>query len=134
MTISATFLALSLLGSDPKLTAAPRAVSADPAKTCVSADRTGTFRVITKKAGGTALGLGLVLLENIDGCLEATFITDGAGPAIIDGLSLSGDTLKGNLKLSTGAAKVSLQFIGNGVAGSIVQGRNEWSVEGRKTS
>ena len=132
MIISATILALSLLASDPKPAAAQPSIA--PAKTCVAAERTGTFRVVTKKSGGTALGLGLVLLENIDGCLEATFITDDAGPAIIDGLSLSGDTLKGNLKLSSGSAKVSLQFIGTGVAGSIVQGRNEWTVEGRKTS
>jgi hypothetical protein len=132
MNISATLLALALVGSDPK--PAARAVSPTPVKACVAAERTGTFRVVTKKAGGTALGLGLVLLENIDGCLEATFITDDAGPAIIDALSLSGDTLKGTLKLTTGSAKLSLQFAGSGVAGTIVQGRNEWSVEGRKTS
>jgi hypothetical protein len=47
---------------------------------------------------------------------------------------LTADTLKGNLKLSSGAAKLSLQFVGSGVAGTIVQGRNQWSVEGHKTS
>ena len=137
MMLSATMFALALIGGDPKIPALT--LSATPtapatATACLSVDRTGTFRVVTKKAGGTALGLGLVVLENINGCLEATFITDDSGPAIIDGLSVSGDTLKGNLKLSTGNAKLLLQFTGTSVAGSIVQGRNEWSIEGRKTS
>jgi len=101
---------------------------------CVSAERTGTFRVTTQKPGGRDLGLGLIVLENIDGCLEATFITDNAGPAIIDGLSITNGTLNGALRLSTGSAKVSLRFEGTSIAGSIVQGRNEWSIAGRKTS
>jgi hypothetical protein len=63
MIISATILALSLLSSDPQPRTAAHAVSLVPAKTCVAADRTGTFRVTTKKIGGTALGLGVVLLE-----------------------------------------------------------------------
>jgi hypothetical protein len=132
MMLSATMLALALIGGGPKTPAI--ALAAAPAKACLSVDRTGTFRVVTKKAGGTALGLGLVVLENINGCLEATFITDDSGPAIIDGLSVSGDTLKGNLKLTTGSAKLMLQFAGASVTGSIVQGGNEWSIEGRKTS
>jgi hypothetical protein len=130
---TATILALSLLSGDPRTTSANSART-QPAKTCVAIDRTGTFRVMTKKDGGTALGLGLVLLENIDGCLEATFVTDESGPALIDNVSITGDTLKGNLHLSTGTAKLSLQFIGTNVVGTIVQGRNAWSVEGRKTS
>ena len=133
MTFSATILALTLLSTEPVRQPATAAVS-PRATTCISADRTGTFRVITKKTGGKELGLGIVILENIDGCLEATFVTDEAGPAIIDVTTLNADTLKGNLKLSSGTAKVSLQFVGTNVAGTIVQGRNEWSVEGHKTS
>jgi hypothetical protein len=125
-------LAFTLLGSNPKRVPASHVMPA--AKVCVSAERTGTFRVVTKHQGSTALGLGLVVLENIDGCLEVTFITDEAGPAIIEEVSVTGDTLKGTLKLSSGSAKMMLQFAGANVAGSIVQGRNEWSVEGHKTS
>jgi hypothetical protein len=133
MTLTATVLALALVGGDPKPTAA-QAMMAAPTHACVAADRTGTFRVVTKKNGITDIGLGVIILENIDGCLEATFITDNATPAVIDGLTLSGNTLNGALKLSTGSAKLSLLFAGASVEGSIVQGRNRWTVQGRKTS
>jgi hypothetical protein len=126
-------LAFALFGAQPKPAPMPHTAPA-AVQVCTSAERTGTFRVITKRQGSTALGLGLVVLENIDGCLEVTFVTDDAGPAVIEQLSLSGDTLKGVIKLTSGSAKLSLQFIGANVAGSIVQGRNEWSIEGRKTS
>ena len=131
MIISAMMLAAALVGTNPRT--APALAMSTP-KACPAVSHTGTFRIVTKKTGGTALGLGLVVLENIDGCLEATFITDDAGPAIIDGLSVAGDTVNGNLRLSTGSAKVSLQFEGTNVAGSITQGRDRWTVEGRKTS
>ncbi len=135
MFASPMILALALFGAQPQPTHAPMPHAAPAAaKSCTSAERTGTFRVVTKHQGSTAVGLGLVVLENIDGCLEATFVTDDAGPAVIEELVLSGDTLKGTLKLTSGSAKLSLQFVGSNVAGSIVQGRNEWSVEGRKTS
>ena len=88
------------------------------------------------KSGETGSGVyaAMLVLENIQGCLEVTFVTDGVGPAIIDGLSLSGDTLKGSLRLSTGTAKVSFQFSDKNVNGSIVEGRHEWSLEGQRTS
>jgi hypothetical protein len=74
------------------------------------------------------------MLENIQGCLEVTFVTDGHGPAIIDHLTVSGDTIKGSLRLSTGTATVSFKFSDKDVAGSIVEGRREWTLEGRRTS
>lgn len=133
MSFSPMILAFTLLGSNPKPAPTPHVLPAAE-KTCASVSRTGTFRVVTKRQGSTAVGLGLVVLENIDGCLEATFITDDAGPAVIEELSVTGDSLKGTLKLTGGSAKLLLQFIDTNVAGSIVQGRNEWRVEGRKTS
>ena len=133
MSFSPMILAFTLLGANPKPAPMPHTVPAAE-KICVSASRTGTFRVVTKRQGGTAVGLGLVVLENIDGCLEATFITDDAGPAVIEELSVTADSLKGTLKLTGGSAKLLLQFVETNVAGSIVQGRNQWSVEGRKTS
>jgi hypothetical protein len=126
-------LAFALLGAQPKpSTTMHPAINA--ARSCASVERTGTFRVVTKRDGTTAVGLGLVVLENIDGCLEATFITDDAGPAVIEDLATSGDSLKGSLKLSGGKAQLTLEFLGAKVNGSIVQGRNAWSLEGRKTS
>jgi hypothetical protein len=133
MTLSATILAFALIAAPAKPDTTP-ATRVEPAKSCVAAERTGTFRVTTQKPGGKDLRLGLIVLENIDGCLEATFITDNASPAAIDGLTFSDNTLRGALRLSTGSAKVSLQFVGSNVEGSIVQGRNEWTVAGRRTS
>jgi len=40
-------------------------------------------------------------------------------PAIIEGVSVSGDTLSGSLRLSTGKAKVSFKFSDKSVDGSI---------------
>jgi hypothetical protein len=126
-------LAFALLGPQPKPPVTQHTAVAVE-RTCASVARTGTFRVVTKRQGSSAVGLGLVVLENIDGCLEATFITDDAGPAVIEDLSASTNSLKGSLKLSSGLAKLTLQFVGTNVAGSIVEGRNQWTVEGRKTS
>ena len=133
MSFSPMVLAFALLGAQPQPPVTQHAAIAAE-RSCVSVTHTGTFRVVTKRQGSTAVGLGLVVLENIDGCLEATFITDDGGPAVIEDLSIDADSLKGSLKLSSGRAKLALQFLGTNVAGSIVEGRNAWTVEGRKTS
>jgi hypothetical protein len=102
---------------------------------CVAPSNTGTFRITTTKTADGSHGISaLLLLENIGGCLEATFITDGNSPAAIDRLSLSGDTLKGSLNVAGGSAQVVVKFDGSKVAGSIVERRTEWRIEGRKTS
>ena len=61
-------------------------------------------------------------------------MTDGVGPAIIDRLSLTDNTLKGSMRLSTGTATVSFQFSDKDVSGSIVEGKHEWKLDGRRTS
>jgi hypothetical protein len=134
MTLAATLLAFALFAGPANSDRAIAHRATDSVRSCVAAERTGTFRVTTQKAGGKDLRLGLIVLENIDGCLEATYITDNASPAAIDGLSMSNNMLKGALRLSGGSAKVSLHFDGANVEGSIVQGRNQWSVAGRRTS
>ena len=83
---------------------------------------------------GNEPNTAILMLENIQGCLEVTFVTEGNGPAIIDHVSLTGDTLKGSLRLTTGTAAVSFKFSDRDVAGSIVEGRREWTLEGRRTS
>ncbi len=130
--LSATMLALSLLGSVSTPAVARLHPSHEPV--CVSVERTGTFRITTTLDGSSDVGLGLVILENVNGCLEATFVTDAAAPAAIDHLSLRDDTLTGSLKITAGDARLSLHFVGAAVDGSIVQGRNAWAVAGRKTS
>ena len=132
MHIAATVLTLALFpigGGSPAPT--PRVVQAAE---CVAPEHTGTFRVVAASASATGGRPGLFVLENIGGCLEAMYITDDAAPAVIDGLSLNGDTLKGALRTSKGVAKVSLRFTGASLAGSIIQGREEWRVEGKRTS
>ena len=61
-------------------------------------------------------------------------MTDDRGPAIIDHLSVSGDTLKGSLNVTGNPAQVTFRFNGNAVAGTIVERQQEWHVEGKRTS
>ena len=133
MLIAATVLALSLFGGEP---ARVRATPADSGTTpgCIAPTRTGVFRLVTLNKKSNDPTTAVLMLENIQGCLEVTFITEGSGPAIIDGVSVSGDTLKGSLHMSTGKATVSLQFSDKDVTGSIVEGKRQWSIEGRRTS
>ena len=133
MLIAATVFALSLFGGEPAhARATPVDSGASP--TCITPSRTGTFRLLAVSKKGNEPNTAMLILENIQGCLEATFVTEGAGPAIIDHVSVSGDTLKGSLQLSTGRAAVSFKFSDKDVAGSIVEGCREWTVEGRRTS
>ena len=101
---------------------------------CIAPERTGTFRMFASKPDGSQLVAAMLLLENISGCLEASFVTNERGPAIIDRLSVTGDTLKGSLNVTGNPAQITLTFTGNLVAGTIVERRQEWRVEGKRTS
>ena len=134
MSISVTLLALALVGGQ---TAHPRVVTAQspsPERSCIAPERTGTFRLLALSAKGNEPSTAILMLENIEGCLEVTFVSGSTGPAIIEGVSVSGDTLSGSLRLSTGKAKVSFKFSDKTVDGSIVEGRRVWKLEGRRTS
>ena len=111
---------------------APSPVS-DSAKACISPEQTGTFRLVATKTDGTSGALALLLLENINGCLEATFVTDERGPAAIDSLSFTNGTLTGRLNVTGEFAKLTAKFDGTNVAGSIVAKKAQWRLEGRKT-
>ena len=133
MFIATTLLALTLGAGGPT----PRAHAATdslPRANCVAPDRTGSFRITATKTDGKHGAVALLLLENINNCLEVTFITDDRGPAAIDHLSLSGDTLRGKLNMPGAPADVIVRFNGPSVAGSIIQAKQEWRIEGRKTS
>ena len=114
------------------LSTAPSAV-ADSAKACVAPEQTGTFRIIATKSDGKSGALALLLLENINGCLEATLVTDERGPAAIDSLSFTNGTLTGRLNVTGEFAKLTAKFDGTNVAGSIVAKKAQWKLEGRKT-
>jgi hypothetical protein len=126
-------LAAAALMAAPSVPASPVA-PARAAAVCVAPEHTGTFRVTASKADGTGGIPALLLLENIEGCLEATFITDGSSPAAIDHLSKSGEALQGLLNVTGSETQVTLRFDGTTVAGSIVGKRQSWKLEGRKTS
>ncbi|HVX42148.1 MAG TPA: hypothetical protein VHB25_21485 [Gemmatimonadaceae bacterium] len=133
MITTTLILAAALLGSTGPMPVGRHATTS-PTKSCVAPQRTGTFRVVTKSANGAVGAPAILMLENIDGCLEATYVTDESSPVLIDDLDLRGDSLEGSMRTSSGAAKVTLDFEGSHVAGSIVRGRQKWLVEGRKTS
>jgi hypothetical protein len=133
MTLATALLALALTSGE---SAHARAIPVDSASAprCVAATRTGTYRVLAIGLRGNEPRAAMLVLENIEGCLEVTFVTDGVGPAIIDRLTLTDDSLKGSMRISSGTAAVSLQFSDKNVAGSIVEGKHEWKLEGRRTS
>ena len=133
MMIAATVFALSLFGGEPAHTRVTP-VHSEGTRTCIAPNRTGTFRLLAQNTKSNEPNTALLLLENIQGCLEVTFMAGSNGPAIIDGVSVSGDTLSGTMHTSTGTARVSLKFSDKDVAGSIVEGRREWKLEGRRTS
>ena len=133
MSITTTLLAVTLTAGVS--TPPARFANDSLAKTnCVAPERTGSFRVTATKTDGKHGAVALLLLENINNCLEVTFITDDHGPAAIDHLSLSGDTLRGKLNMPGTPADVIVRFNGPSIAGSIIQAKQEWRIEGRKTS
>lgn len=121
MLLTATYLALSLAaGPQPQ--------------SCTAPTQTGIFRIVALSKDSTSARLGMILLENVGDCLEASMLTDNAGPAVIDGLALSGDTLTGRVLLPTGSARVTLRLTATTIDGSIVDGKHVWSVSGRRTT
>ena len=131
--IIASMLSLALVGGAP--TPTPKvSVQPKPQPACITPERTGTFRVTATKPDGMIGVPAILVLENIEGCLEVTYVTDEKAPAVIDHLSQSNDMLRGQLNVTGSAAQVTLRFNGSSVAGSITQGKQEWRIEGRKTS
>lgn len=108
--------------------------SATPAQPCTAPTQTGTYRFTALNKDSTSSIVGMIVLENIDGCLEGTFITDDAAAAGMDHLVLTDDVLTGNLRVAKGSAKVTLRFTTAGLTGSIVDGRKEWKLAARRTS
>ena len=133
MTLATALLALALTSGE-SAPARGLPVDSTDARSCITPTRTGTYRVLAISKKGNEPRAAMLVLENIQGCLEVTFVTDGVGPAIIDRLSLTENTLKGSLRLSTGTATVSFHFSEKDVSGSIVQGKHEWKLDGPRTS
>lgn len=110
------------------------AVSPSPSPSCATPTQTGSYRFTAVNKDSTNAVLGMIVLENIDGCLEATLLTDNARASVVDHLTLSDDVLTGNVRVPNGTAKVTLRFTAAGLSGSIVDGRSEWKIAARRTS
>jgi hypothetical protein len=134
MTLTAMLLAIAALSAGQAKTSTPIDTGAPATHACAAPARTGTFRIVATRANSTFSRPAMLVLENINGCLEITFVTDNVAPVIIDQLRVSADTVTGSIKLDTGAAEVALQFDGATVSGSIHQGRQQWLLAGRRTS
>jgi len=106
----------------------------EPTRSCAAPERTGTFRVTAMTRDSTNSKVGMILLENVEGCLEASMLTDENGPAIIDHIALDGDMITGSIRMTSGLGHVSLRLTDTGISGSIVQGRHEWRVTGKRTN
>jgi hypothetical protein len=120
MLLATSLLALSLIGG--------------PKTSCAAPTQTGIFRITALNKDSTNAKIGMILLENVDNCLEASIITEDAGPALIDNLKLTDDVLTGQVRLPTGTASVTIRFAATTIAGSIVEGKHQWSLSGRRTS
>jgi hypothetical protein len=111
-------------------TAAP----ATSTPSCPTPGNTGTYRFTALTKDSTNAKIGMLVLENIEGCLEVTLLTDDGGPAVIDHLAMTDGVLTGNVRVSNGTAKVTLRFTASGATGSIVVGKQEWNLAARRTS
>ncbi len=109
------------------------ALAAGPERNCPAPSQTGTFRITAVSRDSSAATVGLVLLENVNDCLEASLLIQDGGPTFIDKVKLDGDLLTGELRLTRGTAKVSLRLTPKDINGSIVDGTRVWRISGRRT-
>jgi len=82
MTLATALLAFALTSGE---SAQARAITVDSAaaQSCITPARTGTYRILAISKKGNEPRAAMLVLENIQGCLEVTFVTDGVGPAIL---------------------------------------------------
>lgn len=119
MLLANALLALSLVGS--------------PERNCVAPSQTGIFRITAMAKDSSSANVGLVLLENVANCLEASIMIQGGGPTFIDKVKLDGDQLTGELHMTAGTAKVAFTLGASEIKGSIVDGKKAWQISGRRT-
>jgi hypothetical protein len=121
MLFTASLLALSLTGT----------VSPAP---CITPTQTGVFRITATTKDSSDASVGLLILESVDNCLEATIVAGESGPAIIENVALSEDLLTGRVHMRSGIGDVKLHLSSRDITGSIVSGKRMWMVSGRRTS
>jgi hypothetical protein len=120
MLLAASLLALSLVS--------------EPAKTCTAPTQTGVFRITATTKDSSNSSVGLVLLESVNNCLEASIVADDAGPAIIERIAFIDGTLTGRVHMRAGFADVTLRISSADITGSITSGKKAWIVNGHRTT
>jgi len=120
MLLAASFLAFTL--------------ASVPSPSCVAPTQTGVFRITATTKDSSNASVGLVLLESVNDCLEASIIAEDGGPALIEEISLKDDLLTGRVHMANGMADVSLRVSALDINGSIVAGKKSWIVSGRRTA
>jgi hypothetical protein len=108
--------------------------AAQPAPSCTTPTQTGVFRITATTQDSSNASIGLVLLESVNNCLEATIIADEGAPAIIEQVALTDNVLTGRVHMRSGTAKVSFQLSDSAISGSIVSSKTSWVVNGRRTT
>lgn len=109
-------------------------LAAEPSKICIAPTQTGVFRITATTKDSSNASVGLVLLESVNNCLEASIIADDGGPAIIEQITLKDNLLTGRVHMRVGTAEVSLRVSAADINGSIVAGKKSWIVSGRRTT
>ena len=120
MLLATSLLALSLVGG--------------PTKPCAAPTQTGIFRITAINKDSTNAKTGMILLESVDNCLEASIITDDAGPALIDQLTLADNVLTGEVRMPNGVGHVKIKLSPTALDGVIEQGKYRWNLSGHRTS
>lgn len=120
MLLAASLLSLSLISA--------------PSKSCIAPTQTGVFRITAMTKDSSNASVGLVLLESVNNCLEASIVADDAGPAIIERIALTDGMLTGRVHMRDGLADVSLRISSSDISGSIIAGKKSWIVSGRRTT
>ncbi|HEY4303143.1 MAG TPA: hypothetical protein VGM82_01645 [Gemmatimonadaceae bacterium] len=120
MLLAASILALSLVS--------------EPSNSCIAPTQTGVFRITATTKDSSNASVGLILLENVNNCLEASIVAEDAGPAIIEKIALSQNMLTGRVHMRGGIADVSLRISPEEISGSIINGKKSWLVSGVRTT
>src|ERR1043165_1555206 len=109
-------------------------LAAAPSQTCTAPTQTGVYRITATTKDSSNASVGLVLLEKVNDCLEASIIAADGGPAIIEQASIKDNTLTGRVHMRYGFAQISLNIASDEITGSIVNGKKSWIVRGRRTT
>ena len=100
---------------------------------CDQSIKTGTYRIILT-GDKVAPMEALLVLERLEGCLEATFIADGSPASGMQLVSVTDGMITAKLRTQNGDATIRFKPSDAGVTGDVAQGRRTWKVEGKKTA